>query len=332
MRSDFCAFILTHGRPDRVITYKTLLRSGYTGKVFLVIDDEDKTADEYRNRFGNIVLQFCKSKVAATLDDGDNSGSRVSTTYVRAALFDLAKDVGCKYFIQLDDDYTEFKFRFNACGEYFYRTFRKTCDKVFESLVDFLESTTTLTVAMSQGGDFIGGGGPLALKRKAMNSFVCSTDRPWKCLGRMNEDVSAYVVGNRAGDLFFTTTQVQIDQKQTQTNDGGMSQLYLESGTYVKTFYSVLYAPSCVKVATLSDPRSGQTRIHHKINWHNTAPKILREKWRHPLTAEQNSRAQSLKPPEPCCLLESSPALPLPLKSSAEQPSKRKGAASKPQL
>ena len=52
MRDDFCVFILTHGRPDRVHTYDTLMKAGYTGKVFIVIDDEDKQAEGYRQRFG----------------------------------------------------------------------------------------------------------------------------------------------------------------------------------------------------------------------------------------------------------------------------------------
>ncbi|EFI4081186.1 TPA: hypothetical protein J5F60_004390 [Escherichia coli] len=43
MRDDFCVFILTHGRPDKVLTYRTLRRAGYTGKIFIVVDDEDKT-------------------------------------------------------------------------------------------------------------------------------------------------------------------------------------------------------------------------------------------------------------------------------------------------
>ena len=114
MRDDFCAFILSHGRPDRVYTYKTLKRSGYTGKIYIVIDDQDKTADEYRKRYGNEVLQFCKEEYALKLDEGDNTGKRISTIYARAAMFDLAQKIGCKYFIQLDDDYTEFKFRFEV--------------------------------------------------------------------------------------------------------------------------------------------------------------------------------------------------------------------------
>ena len=277
MRKDFCAFILTHGRSDRVHTFNTLLRYGYTGKIFIVIDDEDKTADEYRLRFGDKVLQFCKQKYADQFDEGDNSGKRASTIYARAAMFDLAAQVGCKYFIQLDDDYTSFNYRFGKDGTYQYGTFHGTCDEAWQELVLFLESTESLTIAMSQGGDFIGGGGNLCLKRKAMNSFVCSTSRPWMMMGRMNEDVTTYVTEGRRGKLFFTTTQIQLTQKQTQTNAGGMSELYLDSGTYVKSFYTVMYAPSCVQIGTLGDPRSKVYRIHHKINWNHVVPKIIQE-------------------------------------------------------
>jgi len=46
MRHDsFAALILTHGRPDNVITERTLRRQGYTGRIVFVLDDEDKTAD-----------------------------------------------------------------------------------------------------------------------------------------------------------------------------------------------------------------------------------------------------------------------------------------------
>lgn len=42
MRDDFCAFILTHGRPDKVLTYRTLRRAGYTGNGFCVSLTPDK--------------------------------------------------------------------------------------------------------------------------------------------------------------------------------------------------------------------------------------------------------------------------------------------------
>ena len=49
---NFAVFILTNGRPDNVITYKTLERCGYTGKTYIIIDDLDKTKDQYIKNFG----------------------------------------------------------------------------------------------------------------------------------------------------------------------------------------------------------------------------------------------------------------------------------------
>ena len=106
MRDDFCAFILTHGRPDNVKTLKTLEKAGYTGKVYIVIDDEDDNEQEYRK--------------------------------------------------------------------------------------------------IAQGGDFIGGAKSLNFRkgilRKAMNTFICDTERPFTFVGRINEDVNTYVtLGSRGG-------------------------------------------------------------------------------------------------------------------------------------
>jgi hypothetical protein len=281
MREDFCAFILSHGRPDRVHTYKTLLKAGYTGKIYIVIDDEDKTADQYRAIFGDKVLQFCKSEYAAKLDEADNTGKRTSTIYARAAMFDLAPRLGCKYFIQLDDDYTDFAIRFNSKGEGC-RIVVKQIDEAISALLEFLIKTPSLTMCMGQTGELIGGtdqsgGNCRKLRRKAMNSMICDIDRPWVMMGRMNEDVSTYVTEGRRGKLFFTALQILLTQKQTQSNAGGMSELYIDSGTYVKSFYSVMHAPSCVQIGTLGDHRSPHYRIHHKINWHKAVPKIIRQ-------------------------------------------------------
>jgi len=284
MRDDFCVFILTHGRPNRVHTYKTLQKAGYTGKVYIVIDDEDSTAGEYQKLYGDKVLQFCKREYAEKVDEGDNSGKRISTIYARAAMFDLAPKVGCRYFVQLDDDYLSFSFRHAVENGMFWgisRAINKSIDDVFDTFVWFIENTKQVTtVAMAQAGDFIGGsvkGTKLTLRRKAMNSFFCDTKRPWQCAGRMNEDVSAYVIGNLRGSLFFTMTQVMLCQQQTQQNAGGMSELYLDSGTYVKSFYTVMHSPACVQIGMMGDHRVKRYRIHHQINWHKTAPKIIRE-------------------------------------------------------
>jgi hypothetical protein len=115
----------------------------------------------------------------------------------------------------------------------------------------------------------------VTLKRKCMNSFFCSTERPFQFIGRINEDVNTYTHLASKGLIFFTANQFSLTQKQTQSNSGGMTELYLDSGTYVKSFYSIMYQPSSVKIGVLRGQAS--SRFHHSIKWDQTVPKILRQ-------------------------------------------------------
>jgi hypothetical protein len=280
MRDDFGAFILTHGRPDRVKTYDTLLKHGYTGKIYLVIDDEDKTGEEYVRRFGrDRVLFFSKPEIVKTFDEGDNFNDRRAIIYARNACFDLAAQQGCTYFIQLDDDYTAFGHRFDDRQQYIWAPVTDL-DAVFTALVGYYISIPALSIAMGQGGDYPGGAActnvdTVRVFRKAMNTFICSTDRRFQFVGRINEDVNTYVLLARRGELFLTSLAVSVAQMMTQTNPGGMTELYLDSGTYVKSFYSVMYCPSSVKIAEMN---ATTRRIHHKVDWNAAAVKILHER------------------------------------------------------
>ena len=277
---DFAVFILTHGRADNVKTYKTLKRFGYTGKIYIIIDNEDKSADDYYKNFENVVM-FNKEEVAKTFDEGDNFRDRRSIVYARNACFEIAKELGIKYFVQFDDDYTDFSYRFN--GELSYnkgRGYINNVDDIFKAVLDYYKTIPAKTIALSQNGDWIGGHNSgwakeLKLKRKCMNSFFCSTERPFKFTGRINEDVNTYTSLASKGDLFLTIPNVSLKQTDTQSTKGGMSDIYANQGTYVKSFYSVMFSPSSVKVAMLNTERS---RLHHRVSWNNAIPVILNEK------------------------------------------------------
>jgi hypothetical protein len=148
-------------------------------------------------------------------------------------------------------------------------------------MLDFLDATNALTVALAQGGDFVGGSnGGIAknkISRKAMNSFFCRVDRPFQFVGAINEDVNTYVSRGNRGDLFFTVGQASLTQAQTQKQSGGMTAEYLDKGTYVKSFHTVMIAPSCVKISEMGNK---QKRIHHNVLWRYAVPKILNEKWK----------------------------------------------------
>lgn len=279
MRDDFVALILSHGRADRVDTYKSMRRAGYTGPIRILVDDEDETVDEYHERYPGEVVVFSKKEIEPTFDTGDNfKDKRGVIIYARNASNEVVKRLGFRYFIQLDDDYRGFYYRYSRSSVYGSYGIHRTMDLLLESMVEFLSTTPSRTIAMCQGGDHIGGQQKNhGLKRKAMNTFVCDVERPLRFFGRINEDVNTYATEGRKGKLFFTIQNAQVNQPSTQSNSAGMTDVYLQGGTYLKTFYSVMYAPSAVKVATLGDSRSPSHRIHHRINWNATASKIVSE-------------------------------------------------------
>ncbi len=281
MRNDFAVFILTNGRPNKVVTYNSLKKSNYTGNVFIVVDDKDDTLLQYKKKFGDMVIVFSKDNMAKTFDEGDNFNDRRSIVYARNACFDIAKKLGVTYFIQLDDDYTSFIYKFDEKLAYRERPI-KNLDAVFSALLRFYIGIDALTITMAQNGDFIGGKNStwakdVKLHRKAMNTFICSIKRPFQFIGRINEDVNTYVNMGSKGSLMMTVPNIAIIQRSTQKTKGGMTELYLDGGTYLKSLYSVMINPSCVKIAKMGQSHK---RLHHKVAWNNAVPKIISEDYR----------------------------------------------------
>ena len=104
MRDDFVVFIITYKRTDNQITYKTLKRGKYTGKIIFVLDDGDDTIDAYCEKYGKENIQvFHKYE---DFDIGDNlTDHKGVPVYARNICFKIAREKGYKYFVQLDDDY-----------------------------------------------------------------------------------------------------------------------------------------------------------------------------------------------------------------------------------
>ena len=270
---DFAVFILTHGRPDNVKTLSTLKRSGYTGQIYFIVDNEDKTIEQYQKNYGieNVKI-FNKKAMADKVDECNNFDERRTITHARNACFDIAKELGITYFVQLDDDYYYFGYRYDTGAKKI-----TNMDKVFEIILNFYKNVNIKSIAFGQGGDHIGGFSGIKLKRKCMNSFFCSTKREFKFIGSMNEDVNTYTTLGSRGEIFFTFTNLQLDQKDTQSQTNGITDMYQRYGTYLKAFTTVMNHPSSVKVSIMN---SNNPRIHHSIKWINTTPMILDNKYK----------------------------------------------------
>lgn len=282
-KHNYAVFILSHGRPDKVITYNTLKKQGYSGKIFIICDDEDKTLNQYKEKYQDEVIVFSKSKYEGKFDKMDNFSGNKVIVYARNACYDIARSLGIDYFFEYEDDYTVFQFR-RIDGSALRGFPVKRMNSVLESMIECLNNTKSCSIAFAQGGDFIGGVGSVnnsSFKRKAMNTFVFKVNQNPKddliFIGRMNDDVNTYLSQGKIGKLFFQITDVAINQLATQSNSGGNTETYKQFGTYVKSFYSVMVEPSCCKIGLMGGLNK---RLHHSIKWKCAVPKILDEKWK----------------------------------------------------
>lgn len=246
------------------------------------MDDEDKCIKQYQDKFGaEHILLYNKDEQEAKTDMMDAGGKRGITVFVRNACFDLAKKIGVQYFMELDEDYNPFVYRIAENGAC--RTFPNYDLKgVLEAMLKFyIDNKNIVSLCMGQSGDMIGGLSNARFKqrliRKAMNSFICDVNRPFKFFGRMNDDVNVYCKLGNEGKLFLSIMDCLVDADPTQKHNSGMTEIYKDNGTYRKSFYSVMCCPSFVKINMMGETH---LRIHHMVKWNNAVPKILSERFK----------------------------------------------------
>lgn len=275
-------FILSHGRPDKQLTYTTLRREGYTGPIRIVCDDEDSTVEKYKKNFPGEVLVFNKLDAIAKTETFYNQPYHKAVIYARGTLYDYSKELGWTHFIMMDDDYYHIYFKWN----HYYKEVGLTrfkgmeaqrLDELFDATFDLLACSPASTISYAQGGDTMGGSSGKAgthfYSRKAMNSHFVDVSKPLQFRGFVNEDVNLYAEApmNR---FIFQSNRVSVDPAHTQQYGGGATDMYLAFGTYVKSFMSVICAPSAVKVKMLGP------RIHHLVKTKNVAPVLISGRWK----------------------------------------------------
>ena len=280
MNEKFGVFILSHGRADRVYTHATLRKQGYTGDIKILCDNEDDTIGDYRAVYGDDVLVFDKEEWRLKTDVMDTFQRRDVVVFARNAVFDVAKNAGYKYICVLDDDYKSFEYRYIEDDKLkVWKT--KRLDDVFKAAVQFLKTSSAKCYAFDQAGDMIGGANSKRfhdrVMRKIMNTYFFDVDNPVEFSGTLDEDMVASLRCGLSGELLLTSVDMTIVQMKTQANKGGLTDAYLDFGTYTKSFYAVMMNPSICKIAMMGDKHM---RIHHRVAVAGMAPMIISGRYR----------------------------------------------------
>lgn len=285
-----CIFILSNDRADTIKSTSFLEYYECKYPYYVVVDDEDPQLKEYKEKFGEKLIVFNKKEMRKKMnvDMGDNFDKYHNCVIIRNGCFYLAEKMGYDYFLELDDDYTRLSYKVDL--ENTLKDVKvpvKDFNKILDIHLELLEKTPVKAIAFGQAGDFIGGVNSSLVKngykRKLMNFIFFKTKDYLKFSGTLNDDVTCYAHEGNLGNFMFTSQFLSVTQPETQEVEGGLTTIYDDMGTYVKSFYSILYQPSSIKIATFAGSNKdakGQARIHHHVYFNESLPKLISEKYK----------------------------------------------------
>lgn len=251
LREDFAIFILTHGRPYNQDTRKALRKSGYTGKIYLVVDNLDETANIYRELYPDVIV-FDKMKYVELSETGVSKPHIKFALFARNAIEDIAKDVnfGLNYFAMVDDDLTKFRFRYEKDGKL--RSLDvNDMDSLLTAYIEFMENGNIATTSLASQFQFVGGissvPNPNSPKlRMCFNFYIRSVKHIVEWLSNICHDRITSITYGRKGQMWFQIPFVQYDMRELHgINEGGNSDVYREITDFYRIFFSTLFLPDC---------------------------------------------------------------------------------------
>lgn len=244
----FVVFICTHGRPYNQSTLKVLRNCGYTGIVYLVVDDEDNTRYLLEDLFDDntLSLTFSKQHHIESDDCGTDSPVRNTHLYAWNACEKFARDLGFDYAIIADDDLTGFRYRYEDNNHLKSIPITKNIDKLFNYYIEYMDNTNISALSVADARNYIGG---KANNGRNMNTLVFRKVKDkivWK--SEMYEEMVTSLLAQQTGKFIFQPTFFQYDTK-TMAKDvtGGMEKIYNSMGILKRSSYVVMFHPSCVQ-------------------------------------------------------------------------------------
>lgn len=272
MRKDFACIVISHGRPE-CSTVKVLRECGYTGKIYIVVDDEDKTLPDYIERYGADVHVFHKEE---SFDTGDLGGNKGIATFARNECRKVAVKNNASYYFMLDDDLKSLSYRYNDNGHL--RGIKtRELDRLFNEICTYFDETPVQCIGFGNAVDYIGGVPTFEsgnASRVVMNGYFLRTENIFFWNGRYSEDFITEVMCGRKGQAWFRFTHVmnQFDvwlPKKNQEYTGGCIASYKSEGSFKLRFYATMFYTDCIKI------RQTENGFDSSIDTTRAFPKIL---------------------------------------------------------
>lgn len=249
----YAVFICTHGRPNRQSTLQALREAGYLGMIFLVLDDEDDTAQgyvKYENDHTKILV-FNKQEWIDRSETGIPEDIRSTVLYAKNFCEHMASDIfNLDAYILADDDLLKFYYPI-ADMEIKY-----CMQDVIYHIVEYL---LTCNICM------LGFMAKPKSKYMSILKYVVGEDRlPYhfmvrNCRHRVNwrsfigQDLIGNLDASIRGRYIFNIHLVQYTFTPNTSISGGMKSTYELVSDYTRTICIFKYYPSSVEMSECGD-------------------------------------------------------------------------------
>ena len=271
-------YIISKGRPQ-CKTARTLQKIGFPGDWFIVCGTNDDALDEYMRLWGpERVKVFDFDDQVARTDTMDNFGfdSMASGACpARNATREISRARGERRHWQLGDDYTGFQVTD-------FKTMTRPTVRDGARLYELMEAIASFADACGLAN---AGFPPATIETTPENGKTFSLRVfnahnlpsgdgfvPW--VARMNDDLINAINVWRRGGMEMSVKFLSMNMPPTQSESGGLSELYRSEGTVRKTAYAVMAAPGAVRLVKRFK------RYHHAVDWGFLVPKVVHDRWR----------------------------------------------------
>jgi hypothetical protein len=250
MTKKFAVFILTHGRPHNQLTVKTLQDLGYDGDLYLVVDDQDNTFDEYVKVWGaDKVVVFHKDHFIKHTDTGLHNPVPKFAVFARNAIEFIARTMGYKTFMMLDDDITKLRVRLPVGNSLKSFQFNGNFNSILKMSVDFVLDCNIACMGLGFCNLYIGGvenfNKENPRQRLCAEAFIRNTSHPMLWRLNMVEDLITSIDAAMRGEVWFQFLPIQCEIKISEgVVEGGNSDVYRQLGMYRISFMPVIAYPS----------------------------------------------------------------------------------------
>ena len=269
-------FIPSYHRPKNLRTVKYFRKIGWDMRYITVfIDDKTDDISEYEetaSEYGFNLHVFDMEEARRKYDYVHRaSQSRRSAGQARNMFQDYATEKDIDFYVVIDDDTQMFT-------SYMQRHKLKDRDIIrrsFLAVEDLMRKRKIGVMGLPQQGDFLGGYKQALFIRKVMNTTFYLLPYVYRGERGVQDDDTSLFTGIINEGLFTGTIQhsLVLQQVQSATQEGGLTDLYNECKLLNKALVTVIQFPSAIFAE--KQERNGN-RVHHRIRYKHLGPVIIK--------------------------------------------------------